>query len=591
MEARSMGRGSRITRTGFRLVDGQSECSSERRKTNVRFWEGQDVLARWTDGLLYLGSVKNVDKRKESCLVRFEDNSEFWVLWKDIYSQAAPGVEEICYLCREGTSVLGNKLIHCDKCRHAYHELCHLPPIKCTTDWPLSAWVCRHCIFAVATKRGGALKKGPYAQAMLAMKLILPYQLADLEWDCLHQANQQQCYCYCGGPGEWFLKMLQCCCCEQWFHESCTQCLSKPLLYGDRFYRFHCAVCNQGPETVERLHLQWVDVAHLILYHLSMCCKKKYFDFEREILAFLNENWDNLLLGPLSDTPKSERYDLLLDVLNRRVDRFVSGKEIKKKKCLFGLLDRAPAPLPPNSILRNHALQMLTSPRAGLSFSGEKRCIPVLNDSSQLRKLKKYKRRMSREIKEQRTKKTRTMLKRVIRQDAVQNPSSHNQRQRGYADSTSVYNFRKTDARCTESSPKKMFASFHPTASTAGHLKTASCHHPSLPQFSDTSADSNGSTTACEPFLDTLTTELSEHLPGAKDTGTSVLQVSTTSKKRSRQSIRGRISQRQARPSSSHYFGTLGCLAQGQPVRILARRITVEGTVQYLVEWEGSTIF
>lgn len=40
-----------------------------------------------------------------------------------------------------------------------------------------------------------------------------------------------------------------------------------------------------------------VDVAHLILYHLSICCKKKYFDFEREILPFANENWDNLLLG------------------------------------------------------------------------------------------------------------------------------------------------------------------------------------------------------------------------------------------------------------------------------------------------------
>lgn len=40
-----------------------------------------------------------------------------------------------------------------------------------------------------------------------------------------------------------------------------------------------------------------VDVAHLILYHLSICCKKKYFDFEREILPFASENWDSLLLG------------------------------------------------------------------------------------------------------------------------------------------------------------------------------------------------------------------------------------------------------------------------------------------------------
>lgn len=46
-----------------------------------------------------------------------------------------------------------------------------------------------------------------------------------------------------------------------------------------------------------------VDVAHLILYHLSICCKKKYFDFEREILPFASENWDSLLLGEVRAGP------------------------------------------------------------------------------------------------------------------------------------------------------------------------------------------------------------------------------------------------------------------------------------------------
>uniref|UniRef100_A0A8C9YLM0 PHD finger protein 1 n=1 Tax=Sander lucioperca TaxID=283035 RepID=A0A8C9YLM0_SANLU len=279
--------------------------------------EGDDVLARWSDGLLYLGNVKRVSAFKQCCLVRFEDNSEFWVLRKDIHS------------CKKNS--LSPSPV-------SYHPECHTPTIEPEAD--SDSWICRQCVFAVATKRGGALKRGRFARLMQFMKLRLPYQLSSLDWDPQHLTNQQQCYCYCAGPGEWNLKMLQCGSCGQWFHEACTQCLTKPLLYGDRFYQFQCSVCTKGPETIQRLPMTWMDLAHLVLYHLSLCCKRKYFDFDHEILSFTNENWESLLLGALGE--KRERH-----AGNRHT--FVSGKEIKKKKCLFGLQVRAPPPLTSDS--------------------------------------------------------------------------------------------------------------------------------------------------------------------------------------------------------------------------------------------------
>ncbi|KAJ3597394.1 hypothetical protein NHX12_000921, partial [Muraenolepis orangiensis] len=307
------------------------------------------------------------------------DNSEFWVLRKDIHSFAVGG-EDVCCIC--DAPPLKDPLLNCLKCRHSYHPECHTPAIDPEADG--DTWVCRQCVFAVATKRGGALKRGRFAHLMQFMKLRLPYQLSSLDWDPPHLTNQQQCYCYCAGPGEWNLKMLQCGGCGQWFHEACTQCLSKPLL----FYEFQCCVCANGPETIQRLPMTWVDLAHLVLYHLSLCCKRKYFDFDHEIMSFTNENWESLLLGALSDTPRQDRCHNLLNALNSHKERFVSGKEIKKKKCLFGLQVRAPPPLvsdssplitdpPVNITHRRSPLSLSCQRRAGVLESRKsKRRIP-----------------------------------------------------------------------------------------------------------------------------------------------------------------------------------------------------------------------
>ncbi|XP_029695361.1 PHD finger protein 1 [Takifugu rubripes] len=533
-----------------------------------RVSEGDDVLARWSDGLLYLGNVKRVDGAKQCCLVRFEDNSEFWVLRKDIHSFAA-GVEEICCIC--DAPPLKEPLINCLKCHHGYHPECHTPTIELESD--SDSWICRQCVFAVSTKRGGALKRGRFAQLMQFMKLRLPYQLSSLDWDPQHLTNQQQCYCYCAGPGEWNLKMLQCASCGQWFHEACTQCLTKPLLYGDRFYQFQCSVCTKGAETIQRLPMNWVDLAHLVLYHLSLCCKRKYFDFDHEILSFTNENWESLLLGVLSDTPNQDRSHNLLNALNSHKDRFVSGKEIKKKKCLFGLLVRAPPPLTSDST------PLITDPPTNITH---KRC--PLSLPTQARVGGRESRKSKRHIMETQA---------CPPQDAA-NPTELMQCCHGYVRGACFFKSRKTEEELSLNFPqKRMYSVCHNTYSGNTACPKALCDYGSMeetyrlpPPFLEFPLNSNANQhhhlhqhchshqrnqqplswqQQMEPFIlcDLSPYQAGTGREGGEAGGGSGTEVEAGDRMVTRS------------------------WAGGEAVRILARRVTPEGKVQYLVEWEN----
>lgn len=251
----------------------------------------------------------------------------------------------VCSVCTMGDSDPPNEIVICDTCNKGFHQACHTPKISDQVLLPNIPWHCRNCVPVGSVRKSAKnYKNGTRVQMF---KLGFPYNMKSLQWDAQHKLNTRNCYCYCGGPGQWNMKMLQCKLCRQWFHEACIQGLETPLLYGDSFYYFACSVCNNGPEVVKRMQLTWMDITHLTLYNLVMERNKKYYDLDEEILPYLNSIW--LALQLPSDVFRCsvhERRTNIYQCLCSDSSRFKSGKEVKKRTSLWGLRNRIAPPIP-----------------------------------------------------------------------------------------------------------------------------------------------------------------------------------------------------------------------------------------------------
>ncbi|XP_042861960.1 PHD finger protein 19-like isoform X2 [Penaeus japonicus] len=348
----------------FLMQDGDSEGDSgfvtpdsTTKERESRFVEGQDVLSHGKDGLYYLGTIVVVDSENERCLVQFEDSTAHWSLYKDLTKLKLPESDDLCVICKSSKSWDTNEIVLCHICEQGYHQDCLQPRIGKEYCEPDSQWECPRCAGHSAMEKEERKKSRensprkqrprPQQQQPENTKLDLPYDINSLTWDQGHKSNREQTYCYCGGPGEWYNRMLQCQRCKQWFHEACVDCLHLSLLYGDRFYVFVCALCNEGTEFLHRLDVKWVDVVHLSIFNLTLQDSKTYFEYEDTITQWINDNWE-LLQAPLGlqNIRVSERKHEVLRVLEGNRPRFKCGREIKKKTSIWGLRVRVPPPVP-----------------------------------------------------------------------------------------------------------------------------------------------------------------------------------------------------------------------------------------------------
>ncbi|KAF2368909.1 Zinc finger FYVE/PHD-type, partial [Trinorchestia longiramus] len=318
---------------------------------------GEEVLSHSKDGRFYLGTIVQVDEDELQCLVQFADGTSHWSLYKDLHSLKLPASETHCVTCKSAEIFEDNCIVFCSVCRHGFHQRCAEPVIFVCS--PAEKWTCARCIACThkhandkslclqSCKRAKKTSQA-YVSTDYDSKHKLPYDLELLHWDTGHKMNKEQTYCYCGGPGEWYNRMLQCRRCLQWFHEACIDSLHYSVLYGDRFYVYVCNFCNENfGEFVYRMDLGWLDVVHLALFNLTLLDGKTYFDCEISIMCWINNNWEALQAPlELQKVCVEDRRNEVQRVLESNRSRFKCGREMRKRACVWALRCRVPPPVP-----------------------------------------------------------------------------------------------------------------------------------------------------------------------------------------------------------------------------------------------------
>lgn len=187
--------------------------------------------------------------------------------------------------------------------------------------------------------------------------------------------------CYCGTFEKPSENKLQCYKCKRWYHEGCISCFDWPLLLGDKFFIFVCSRCNAGEEYLARVELKWGELIHLVLYNLTKTGKKKYFDLDHSIMPFISQNWTRLQpAGEVTMLKPERRQERVSHILSHARKRFKSGKEVRKRGSLWALRIVEP-PTPP------YLIQLISSNEnvnSSLNFHVKGRVLKVINSKKNI---------------------------------------------------------------------------------------------------------------------------------------------------------------------------------------------------------------
>ncbi|KAI9199562.1 uncharacterized protein BJ171DRAFT_517912 [Polychytrium aggregatum] len=144
--------------------------------------------------------------------------------------------------------------------------------------------------------------------------------------------------CYCGRIKEpSYHPDFQCASCLSYFHQECIDVIkawAEPPLPGDDYYLFRCKNCTNGPETIKRLLLSWMEVVHITLFNLTIASPThaKYFQINPHICQFVEAHWHRFWTRTRGNTWKSSVSGCL-----SAGSRFASGIDTHREQGWWGL--------------------------------------------------------------------------------------------------------------------------------------------------------------------------------------------------------------------------------------------------------------